>query len=48
MNETPALYLENLSRRYGAGEGAVEVLSGAELTLWPGEAVALVAPSGAG
>jgi lipoprotein-releasing system ATP-binding protein len=48
MSETPALYLDNLSRRYGAGEGAVEVLSGAELALWPGEAVALVAPSGAG
>jgi len=48
MSETPALYLENLSRRYGAGEAVVEVLSGAELALWPGEAVALVAPSGAG
>ena len=48
MSETPALYLENLSRRYGVGEAAIEVLSGAELTLWPGEAVALVAPSGAG
>jgi lipoprotein-releasing system ATP-binding protein len=48
MSETPALHLENLSRCYGAGEAVVEVLSGAELALWPGEAVALVAPSGAG
>jgi lipoprotein-releasing system ATP-binding protein len=48
MSETPALYCQNLSQRYGAGETAVEVLRGAELTLWPGEAVALVAPSGAG
>ena len=48
MSETPALYLQNLSRRYGEGEGAVEVLADAELALWPGEAVALVAPSGAG
>ncbi len=48
MSETPALFLENLSRRYGEGEASVVVLSGAELTLWPGEAVALVAPSGAG
>jgi len=48
MSDTPALYLQNLSRRYGRGEGAVEVLAGAELALWPGEAVALVAPSGAG
>ena len=30
------------------GETAVEVLNGAELTLWPGESVALIAPSGAG
>src|SRR5205823_5852279 len=43
-SETPALHLADLSRRYGE----VEVLSGAELALWPGEAVALVAPSGAG
>ena len=48
MSETPALYLENLSRRYGGGDTAVEVLNGAELALYPGEAVALVAPSGAG
>jgi lipoprotein-releasing system ATP-binding protein len=44
MSETPALYLQNLSRHYGS----VEVLSGAELALYPGESVALVAPSGAG
>ena len=44
MSDVAALHLENLSRRYSD----VEVLSGAELTLWPGEAVALVAPSGAG
>jgi len=48
MSETPALHLNNLTRRYGAAETAVEVLKGAELALWPGEAVALVAPSGAG
>ncbi len=48
MNKTPALHLNNLSRRYGAGEATVVVLAGAELALWPGESVALVAPSGAG
>src|SRR5579875_280896 len=48
MSETPALYFQNLGRRYGGGETAVEVLNGAELALWPGESVALVAPSGAG
>ena len=48
MSKAPALHLNNLSRRYGAGEAAVVVLAGAELALWPGESVALVAPSGAG
>ncbi|MDE3176042.1 MAG: ABC transporter ATP-binding protein [Pseudomonadota bacterium] len=48
MSKTPALHLNNLSRRYGDGEAAVVVLAGAELALWPGESVALVAPSGAG
>jgi lipoprotein-releasing system ATP-binding protein len=48
MSETPALFLDKLTRRYGGGETAVEVLNGAELALYPGEAVALVAPSGAG
>ncbi len=48
MSETPALHLHDLTRSYGEGETTVEVLSGAELSLWPGEAVALVAPSGAG
>jgi len=48
MNETPALYLENIARRYGQGETALTVLSGADLVLSPGESVALVAPSGAG
>jgi lipoprotein-releasing system ATP-binding protein len=48
MNETPALYLENIGRHYGAGDNALTVLSGADLLLHPGESVALVAPSGAG
>ncbi len=48
MSDAPALYLQNLSRRYGEGETAVEVLNGAELAIYPGESVALVAPSGAG
>ena len=50
MNDaaSPALRLENIARRYGAGETVVEVLNGAELTLWPGQSVALIAPSGAG
>ncbi len=45
---TPALWLEKIERRYGRGETTVEVLNGADLTLWPGQSVALIAPSGAG
>ncbi|MEO1239438.1 MAG: ABC transporter ATP-binding protein [Pseudomonadota bacterium] len=45
----PALVLENVGKAYGRGTpGEVRVLGGANLTLMPGEAVALVAPSGSG
>lgn len=44
----PALQLANICRTYGEGETGVRVLQGADLTLHPGELVALVAPSGAG
>lgn len=43
-----ALRLAGVSKTYGAGETAVEVLSGADLTISKGEIVALAAPSGAG
>ncbi len=46
--ETPALWLHAVERRYGRGETQIEVLSGAELALWAGQSVALIAPSGAG
>ena len=44
----PALWLQDVSRRYGTGESIIEVLHHADLALWPGESVALIAPSGAG
>ncbi|OYU50224.1 MAG: ABC transporter [Rhizobiales bacterium PAR1] len=44
----PALHLANVCRAYTQGENTVTVLSGVDLTLNPGEMVALVAPSGAG
>jgi lipoprotein-releasing system ATP-binding protein len=51
MNEseaTPALWLHRVERRFGRGEAMIEVLRGAELALWAGQSVALIAPSGAG
>ncbi|MGA2044266.1 MAG: ABC transporter ATP-binding protein [Roseiarcus sp.] len=46
--ETPALWLHRVERRFGRGEATIEVLRGAELALWAGQSVALIAPSGAG
>ena len=43
-----ALHLAGVERRYAQGTGALEILRGAELTLYPGEMAALVAPSGVG
>ena len=42
------LRLENVTRHYGEGEHAIEVLTGTGLAVHSGEIVALVAPSGAG
>jgi lipoprotein-releasing system ATP-binding protein len=47
-SEQPALYLAKVERRYRQGQGFIEILRGAELAVWPGEIVALVAPSGTG
>lgn len=44
----PALQLANINRAYHQGENTITVLAGVDLTLMPGEMVALVAPSGAG
>ena len=46
--ESPALHLEAIERRYRQGEETLEILSGVTLSVWPGESVALIAPSGAG
>ncbi|HWY60647.1 MAG TPA: ABC transporter ATP-binding protein [Rhizomicrobium sp.] len=42
------LRLENISRLYKEGEGQLEIFSGLNMTLAPGEIVALVGQSGAG
>lgn len=48
MNE-PMLTLDEIEKTYNKGRpGEVQVLRGANLTVAPGEVVALVAPSGAG
>ncbi|WP_262030963.1 ABC transporter ATP-binding protein [Microvirga sp. Mcv34] len=44
----PALYLSKVERRYPQGDSFLEVLRGADLAIWPGEIVALIAPSGTG
>lgn len=43
-----ALRLLAVSKTYGSGETAIEVLNGADLAISKGEIVALAAPSGAG
>ncbi len=44
----PAIYIENLTKRYGEGDTAVDALKGVDMTIWPGEVVGLVGPSGSG
>ena len=44
----PVLQLDNVYRRFHQAERVIEVLSGASLSLYPGQLTALVGPSGAG
>ena len=46
--QAPVVVLEGVERRYRQGEGTLNILMGAALALWPGQSVALVAPSGVG
>ncbi len=48
MSATPALELRDVGRRFRQGDETLEILRGANMSLAPGEAVALVAPSGTG
>jgi lipoprotein-releasing system ATP-binding protein len=44
----PLLFLHGISRRFTQGDATLDVLKGAELAVWPGQSVALLAPSGTG
>ena len=44
----PVVYLHGVQRSYRQGTASLDILRGADLALWPGQSVALVAPSGVG
>jgi lipoprotein-releasing system ATP-binding protein len=46
--EIPVLFLHAIERHYRQGDATLDILKGAELAVWAGQSVALVAPSGAG
>lgn len=48
MSDAPVLRLQDVTRTYRQGAGILEVFRGVNLSLMPGELVALVGPSGAG
>ncbi|HTH15403.1 MAG TPA: ABC transporter ATP-binding protein [Magnetospirillum sp.] len=48
MNSPAGLRLESIKRSFAQGKDVLHVLNGADLTIQPGEIVALVGPSGAG
>jgi lipoprotein-releasing system ATP-binding protein len=48
MSSDPVLTLDAVERVYVSGEHRLAVLRGAELALWSGQSVALIAPSGTG
>ncbi len=44
----PALFLSQVDRSYPQSDASLDILQKADFALWPGEMVALVAPSGTG
>src|SRR5208337_5693713 len=46
--ERPILFLHQITRRFHQGDATLDILKSAELAVWAGQSVALVAPSGAG
>jgi lipoprotein-releasing system ATP-binding protein len=47
-DEIPVVYLHGIKRQYWQGEQPLTILDDAQLALWAGQSVALVAPSGSG
>ena len=48
MNSVPVVTAQEVTRRYGQGDTAVEALRGVSLEVLPGELVAIMGPSGSG
>ena len=44
----PAIRVENLRKRFGAGPAAVDALKDVDMEVFPGEVVGLIGPSGSG
>ncbi len=47
-DDKPVIYLDGIERHYRQGDATLDILCGAELAVWSGQSVALIAPSGAG
>jgi len=47
-DEHPLVFLHGISRQFQQGDTTLDIFKGAELAVWAGQSVALVAPSGAG
>jgi len=44
----PGILIEDVRKRYGQGEAAVDALKGVDMVVGPGEVVGLIGPSGSG
>jgi lipoprotein-releasing system ATP-binding protein len=47
-DDDPVIHLNRVERHYLQGDDRLDILKGAELAVWSGQSVALIAPSGAG
>jgi lipoprotein-releasing system ATP-binding protein len=47
-DKDPAIFLQDVERRYHQGASTLDILNHADFAIWPGQSVALIGPSGAG